>query len=61
MHVYEHYVKKFEWFVDCQTSFFLACDRFMKVDDDTYVVMKNLRTFLSQYNPAEPYYFGCFD
>lgn len=30
----------------------------MKADDDTYVAMKNLREYLSQYDPKQPHYFG---
>ena len=32
--------------------------RFMKADDDTYVVMKNLREFLAKYDPNDMHYFG---
>ena len=30
----------------------------MKADDDTYVVMENLRSVLSMYNSSVPIYFG---
>ena len=30
----------------------------MKADDDTYMIMENLRFMLTQYNSEEPWYFG---
>ncbi|XP_071158468.1 glycoprotein-N-acetylgalactosamine 3-beta-galactosyltransferase 1-like [Mytilus galloprovincialis] len=43
-YVYEHYKDQADWF--------------MKADDDTYVILENLRYFLNDYKPSEPVYFG---
>ncbi|KAK3103196.1 hypothetical protein FSP39_017276 [Pinctada imbricata] len=43
-HVYQNYSKKADWF--------------LKADDDTYVIIENLRQFLQDKNASEPLYFG---
>ncbi|XP_029450772.1 glycoprotein-N-acetylgalactosamine 3-beta-galactosyltransferase 1-B-like [Rhinatrema bivittatum] len=43
-YVYEHYLEEADWF--------------MKADDDTFVVVDNLRWMLSNYTPDQPIYFG---
>jgi len=37
---------------------FNDADWFLKVDDDTYVVVENLRHLVKDYDPEAPVYFG---
>lgn len=44
-YVYKHYKDQADWF--------------LKADDDTYVIMENLRYMLYPYKTTDPIYFGC--
>ncbi|XP_049873060.1 glycoprotein-N-acetylgalactosamine 3-beta-galactosyltransferase 1-like isoform X2 [Pectinophora gossypiella] len=44
-YVYEHHRRDADWF--------------MKADDDTYVIVENLRYMLADYRSTDPIYFGC--
>ena len=40
-------------------EFYDKIDWVMKADDDTYVILENLRFLLSEYNSSDPIWFGC--
>ena len=42
--VYENHINTFDWILKC--------------DDDTYVIMENLKLLLSKLKPTEPSYIG---
>ncbi|KAL5277676.1 C1GALT1.2 family protein [Megaselia abdita] len=45
MYIYKKYFNDYDWFV--------------KADDDTYMIVENLRYMLYQYDPLSPLYLGC--
>ena len=47
------------YFVTNKIYFRDQADWFMKADDDTYVIVENLRYMLQSHKPTDPIYFGC--
>eukprot|EP00794_Sanderia_malayensis_P010678 gene10678-11811_t len=43
-YIYQHHMKDADWF--------------LKADDDSFVIVENLRYFLSKYKPTDPHFFG---
>ena len=44
-YIHEHHLDEADWF--------------LKSDDDTFVIVENLRYLLEPYNGSDPIYFGC--
>ena len=44
LHAYEQYSQSFDWF--------------LKTDDDTYIIMENMKAFLAGFNSSQPHFFG---
>ena len=57
---YDHIWGKTKYgFKRAYEEFYDKVDWVMKADDDTYVVLENLRFLLSDYNSSDPIWFGC--
>ena len=56
------YSSDFDWFGFLSISnnlFFIAlCCRFVKADDETYVAVKNLKAYVSQFDSQKDHFFG---
>ncbi|XP_064456414.1 glycoprotein-N-acetylgalactosamine 3-beta-galactosyltransferase 1-like [Ornithodoros turicata] len=46
-------------FLEVYNNYLNESDWFLKADDDTYVIVENLRYFLLDKNSSEPVYYGC--
>ncbi|XP_073469850.1 glycoprotein-N-acetylgalactosamine 3-beta-galactosyltransferase 1-like [Aquarana catesbeiana] len=54
-HLYWKTIRAFQYIYE---HHFHEADWFLKADDDTYIVVDNLRYMLSNYTPDQPIYFG---
>lgn len=43
-YIYKHHINDADWFI--------------KADDDSFIILENLRYFVSKYNSSQPHYFG---
>jgi hypothetical protein len=51
--------KVFKTLIDLYRTYSTEYDWFLKADDDTFVFVENLRSFLARKNPDKLTYFGC--
>ncbi|CAI5443512.1 unnamed protein product [Caenorhabditis angaria] len=51
--------KAFSWIYHHPENYLQNYDWFLKADDDTYVIMENLKSFLSSKSPHDLVHFGC--
>ena len=56
---YAHLIQKSRLaFLYAHEQYSNECEWFVKADDDTYLLVENLRRFLSKHDPAQPVTFG---
>jgi glycoprotein-N-acetylgalactosamine 3-beta-galactosyltransferase len=56
---YDHLTQKSTLaFLFAYENYFNDCDWFVKADDDTYLIVENLKAFLSEQSTSEPVTFG---